>query len=142
MHGLGKNLELVALCARFLKQIGGGGLPGEEQDLNAGQKGSNLDGGVDSIESGDDESGDEQSGRRRCGDFESDIARRNRASLEAALVQNHRQRIGNDAFIVNNQDLGFCVIFGHTLIADRNGAKLAFARDAWPMAAHAVRSAW
>ena len=73
-----------------------------------------------------DVAGQDHVGLKRCGHFEGVLARINRASLEAALVQNHRQRIGNDAFIVNNQDLGFCVIFGHTLLIAKQERRKAF----------------
>ncbi len=36
MDGLGEDLELVALVARLLQQIGGGGLSAEEQALQLG----------------------------------------------------------------------------------------------------------
>jgi hypothetical protein len=33
MNGLGEDLKLVPLSAGAVKQVGGGGLPGEEQNL-------------------------------------------------------------------------------------------------------------
>ncbi len=44
------------------------------------------------------------------------LARVNGASLKTALVQDHGQCIGNNLFVVGNQDLGFGVVFGHTLL--------------------------
>ena len=38
MDGLGEDFELVALGAGVLKQVGGGGLAGKEQNLDIGQQ--------------------------------------------------------------------------------------------------------
>jgi hypothetical protein len=48
--------------------------------------------------------------------FERTFAGVDGASLKAALIQNHRQGIGNYTFIVNDKDFRFRLVLSHILL--------------------------
>ena len=130
MDWLGQNLELVALGARLLKQVGRGCLAGKEQDLDLRQQGADPDRRVDAVQIGHDDVGDEHIRLKCRGQLDGLFAGIDGAGFKAALVQNHGQRVGNDSFIVDDQHLGFELIFGHTLLeaesSRRRGSFMAF----------------
>src|ERR1700753_2022378 len=110
MDRLCENLEFVALSARAIKQISGGGLPGKEQDFARGQHRANLDGGIDAIQICHDDVADEHIGLECLGGCNGLLAAVNSGSVESTLIENDGQRISNHTLIISHQYLGLSLV--------------------------------
>ena len=75
-----------------------------------------LDGGVDPVQVSHDHVGDEHVGRKTGGDLDGLLAGIDGAGFKSALVQDHGKSIGDHPLVVGNQNLGFVIIFRHTLV--------------------------
>src|SRR5690349_15427895 len=105
MHGLGQDFELMSLGAGALQQIGGGGLAGEQQDLAGRQKAANMDGGFDAVHVGHDDVADHQVGTDVARALDGSGSGVDGGSIEAMLVKDDSQRVGNHVFVIDDQDL-------------------------------------
>ena len=107
MDGLGEDLELVALVARLLQQTGGGGLAAEEQDLAVWSLGARGDGGLDAVDAGHDDIGYEHVWLEAVEGLDGGLSAVDGARLEAGLVEDDGQRVGDDLFVVGHEDPAF-----------------------------------
>src|SRR6185312_16123060 len=104
MNGLGENLELVALCACLLQKVSGGGLAGEEEDLALWQAAAGDDCSFDAGHAGHDDIADEHVGLELFDGLDGLFAPEHGTRVEASLVENDCERIGNDLLVVGDED--------------------------------------
>jgi hypothetical protein len=116
MDGLGQDFELVALGPGAVEQVGGGGLPGEEQDLAGGQYPADADGGVDAVEVGHHDVADEHvgpEGRRKLNGL---LAAIDGGGIETGLIEDNREGVGDHALIVGDEHFGLDLYVGHSYL--------------------------
>src|SRR5277367_6645538 len=102
MNGLGEDLKLVPLSAGAVKQVGGGGLPGEEQNLACWQQFADPDCGIDAVEVGHDDITDEHVGLESARCLDGIFAGVYSSGFNSALVQNDCKGIDNDTLVVGD----------------------------------------
>ncbi len=100
----GEDLELVALGAGFFEEVGGGGLAGEEKNLAVGAPGAGGDGGFDAGHAGHDDVGDEHVGFKGIERFDGFFAAVDGARLEARLIEDDGEGVGDHLLIVGDED--------------------------------------
>jgi len=104
---LGENFESIAGCVFLFEHFGGRGLAGEQEDANIGQQGFHPDGCFDAIQFRHDDVRDEQVRLESGRHFQGLHAGIDRLGFKAALIKDHRKGVGDDPFIVGDQDLWF-----------------------------------
>lgn len=119
MDGLGEDFKVVSLRVGLVEKISGGSLPGEKQDLDGRQQGTDADGRVDSVQVVHHDVRDEHVGPKCERNFEGFLAGVNRAGKKSALVEDHCQGVGNYGLIVYDEDFGLRGWIGHKLLSMR-----------------------
>ena len=101
MHWLGQDFEFVPLSAGLLEKIGSGGLTGKQENFASGNQLADLNGRFDSVHIGHDDVADNQI--RTCGSSAVDGSKSRvyRRCLKAVLIQDDRQCVGNNSFIID-----------------------------------------
>ena len=106
MDGLGQDFELVALCACFLQEVGGSCLSGEEEDFAFGQLGAGEDSCLDTGHAGHDDVADEHVGLEGVESFDGLFSAEYGARFKASLIEDDREGVCDDLFIVCDEDSG------------------------------------
>ncbi len=113
VNRLRKDLELMTLRASLLQKIRGGGLSGKEQNLAGRQLGSNLDGGLDAGHPGHNDIRNQHVRPEGVHALHRSLAGVHCAGLKPCLIQDDRQSVCNDLFIICNQHPGFLCRCSH-----------------------------
>src|SRR5690242_9670267 len=107
MDWFSQDFELVSLNSGLFQQIGSGGLSGEEQNFAGGERLPYANGGLDPVHIGHDHVADDQVGLDLLGALYGPGPSVDRRSVEAILVKNNGQRIGDYTFIIYYQNSRF-----------------------------------
>src|SRR5262245_57891948 len=107
MDWLGQDLKFMSLSAGFLQKVGGRGLPGEEKNLASGHQLTYLNGSLNAVHVGHDYVTDHQVRTRRAGTVHCGHSSIDSRCLEAVLVQDDRQGISDNSFVIYNQHTSF-----------------------------------
>jgi len=118
VDGLGESGEVVAGAARFFKEVDGGGLAGEEEDLALREFAGQCDGEIDATHSGHDDVGDEELGSDVEGEGERTGAIVGCVGVEAALRENDGEGVGDDSFVVDDENDGAGLEGGNVVFRD------------------------
>ena len=110
MDGLGEDLKFMPLGASLFEEVGCSGLAGEEKDLAVGHAGAGGNGGFNAGHAGHNDIRDEHVGLEGVERFQSLLSTVDGAGLEACLIKNDGEGIGDHLFIVGDEDawLGRC----------------------------------
>src|SRR6185437_5573182 len=111
MDGLGQDLKLMSLGARGFQQISGGGLAGKQKYFAPGDGLAHLDGDVNTGNSlvFEDDVADQQVGTQAARLVNGILAGIDGLGVEAVLVENDGQGIGDDMLVIHYQDFRFGV---------------------------------
>ncbi len=85
------------------QQIGGGSLAGEQQDAAAWDHGANLNRGFDAAHAGHDDVAQEDVGMEVARGFDGFLPAVNSRGLEAILVEDQSEGVGDDAFVIGDK---------------------------------------
>jgi hypothetical protein len=121
MDGLEEDFEVMAADAGVAHEVGSGGLAGEQQDAARGDHGADLNGGLDAAHAGHDDIGEEDFGDKMARGLDGFLAAVDGGGFEAILVENQSQSIGDDAFIVGDEDSGPDSAVGGTRVHEAFG---------------------
>jgi hypothetical protein len=113
MDRFGQDLKLMPLRSRLFEKISRGGLTGKQQDLTPRQDLPDLDSGFNAIHIGHDDVADDQIQPARSCPVDGGRASVNSGGVEAILVQNDGQSVGNDSFIIDYEDSRLCGLTIH-----------------------------
>ncbi len=103
MNRLGKDLELVPLSARFLEEVRGSGLSGEEQDFASRHFGPGDDCRFDTCHSGHDDVTDQHIRLELFECLDCSFSTENCTCFEARLIKNDSERICDHLLVVRNE---------------------------------------
>jgi hypothetical protein len=106
VDGLEENLEVMAADTGVAQQVGGGGLAGEQQDAAFGNHGANLNRGFDAAHARHDNVGEKEAGTEVARGFNGFLAAVDSGGFEPALVEDHPQSVGDDAFVIGDKHSG------------------------------------
>src|SRR5215467_13447904 len=107
MDWLGQDLKFMSLSAGFLQKVGGRSLPGEEKNLASRHQLTYLNCSFNAVHVGHDYVADHQVRTSRAGTIHCGYSSIDSRRLEAVLVQDDRQRISDNSFIIYNQHASF-----------------------------------
>lgn len=113
MHWLGQDFEFVSLCASTLEQVGGGGLPGEQENLAAWKKSANIDGRFNPIHIGHDDVADYEVRVDVPGTFYGTRAGIYRGRVKSVLVEDNCEGVSDNPLVVNHKNFRLWLAIRH-----------------------------
>lgn len=106
VNGFEEDLEVVAADPGIAQEVGRGGLTREEQDAASGDHAGNLNGGFDPAHPRHDDVREKDVGMKMARGFNGFLTAVDSGGFEAILGENHSQGIGDDSFVVGDEDSG------------------------------------
>jgi hypothetical protein len=106
VDGLGEELEVVAAGACAGEDFDGGGLSANEDDASFGAEFEDGDGGFYAVECGHEDIGEKDGGLEAASYVDGIVAVVDGLSLKAAAGEDLDQSVGDEAFIVYDEDEG------------------------------------
>jgi hypothetical protein len=116
VDGFGQDFKVVTLGMSTIEQVGGGGLAREQQNFDGWQQRTDANGGLYSVQVGHDDIRDQHVGLEGWREFQRFFAGVDGLGLEAALIEDHSQRICNDPLVVGNKDFWLVRSLVHKLL--------------------------
>jgi hypothetical protein len=123
VNRLKKDFELVTADPGIAQQVGGGGLAGKQQDAAPWVHRVNLNGRLDTAHARHDHVAQKDVGTEVARSFDGFLPAIDGSGLEAILVEDQSEGVGDDAFIVGNQHPGFDPVVRETRIHRKFGKK-------------------
>lgn len=104
VEGFGEELEVVATLAGAGEDFDGGGLSAEEDDAGGGGELADGDGGFDAVDVGHEDVGEDELGVDAAGGVDGLLAAVGCLGDEAAAVEDLADGVGDEGFIVDDED--------------------------------------